>query len=58
MVVEGEYTVLSAYNIARDHGLDLPIVTAMHEVIYQDKDPRIAFEEMLLAINSSQRQIL
>ncbi len=51
MVVEGEYTVLSAYNIAREHGLDLPIIGAMYQVIYEGKEPEIAFEEMLSAIN-------
>ncbi len=51
MVVEGEYTVLSAYNIAKDHNLDLPIIDAMYRIIYQNQNPKDAFQEMLLAIS-------
>ena len=50
MVVEGEYTVLSAYNIAQEHDLDLPIINAMYRVIYENQNPRDAFVEMLAAI--------
>lgn len=52
MVVEGEYTVLSAYNIALQHQLDLPIITAMYKVIYEGQNPREAFCEMLKAISN------
>ena len=52
MVVEGEYTVLSAYNITKEHGLDLPIISAMYRVIYENQNPKEAFQEMLVAISS------
>ena len=51
MVVEGEYTVLSAYNIAKECNLDLPIIHAMYRVIYQNQCPKEAFQEMLGAIS-------
>ena len=59
MVVEGEYTVLSAYNIALEHNLDLPIVSAMYRVIYENQDPKKVFSEMLGEIqNSSRAEVL
>ncbi len=50
MVVEGEYTVLSAYNIAKEYNLNLPIIDSMYSVIYENKNPKEAFHEMLSSI--------
>lgn len=53
MVVEGEYTVLSAYNIAKEHDLNLPIIYAMYRIIYENQNPKGAFHEMLKSISNS-----
>ncbi len=50
MVVEGEYTVLSAYNIAKKHSLDLPIISAMYHILYENQNPKEGFAQMLKAI--------
>jgi len=50
MVVEGEYTVLSAYNIAKKHSMHLPIIKAMYNILYENQNPKEAFAEMLKAI--------
>ncbi len=47
MVVEGEYTVLSAYEIARKHALDLPIIEGIYKIIYEGRDPKKTFFEIL-----------
>ncbi len=40
MVVEGEYTVLSTYNLGKELKIDLPITNAMYGIIYENKDPK------------------
>jgi glycerol-3-phosphate dehydrogenase (NAD(P)+) len=45
--VEGEYTVLSAWNLAQKYDLDLPITSAMYSIIYQGKDPKKALTDLL-----------
>ena len=52
MVIEGEYTVLSAYRIAQEQGLHLPIVDTMYAILYQGREPHEAFHEMLDARSS------
>lgn len=47
MVVEGEYTVLSAWKLGEKFGLDLPITYGMYEVIYKGVDPITAFQAIL-----------
>jgi glycerol-3-phosphate dehydrogenase (NAD(P)+) len=56
MVVEGEYTVLSAYNITKEHNLDLPIVAAMYRVVYENENPETAFTQMLSDIQNLNRK--
>lgn len=47
MVVEGQYTVLSAYHLGKKNHLDLPITYAMYEIIYKGKHPQTTFHELL-----------
>lgn len=47
MVVEGEYTVLSAWKLGQKYGLDLPITYGMYEIIYRGADPMVAFHTIL-----------
>lgn len=47
MVVEGASTVRSAYQMGRSFDLPLPITNTMYGVIYEDKDPAEALDELL-----------
>ncbi|MBR3843990.1 MAG: NAD(P)-dependent glycerol-3-phosphate dehydrogenase [Clostridia bacterium] len=45
--VEGFYAVQSAYNLAKEHGVEMPIVEQCYAVCYEDKDPRVAVEALM-----------
>jgi glycerol-3-phosphate dehydrogenase (NAD(P)+) len=47
MIVEGEYTVLSAWNLGQKYKLDLPITNAMYQIIYKGKEPKKALKDLL-----------
>ncbi|MBW1717550.1 MAG: NAD(P)-dependent glycerol-3-phosphate dehydrogenase [Deltaproteobacteria bacterium] len=47
MVAEGIKTSLSAYNLARKMGIEMPITTEVYNIIYQGKDPREAVKDVM-----------
>jgi glycerol-3-phosphate dehydrogenase (NAD(P)+) len=47
MVAEGIYTTRSVYHEARQLGIDMPIVTEIYRVLYEDKDPRTAVNDLM-----------
>lgn len=47
MVVEGEYTVLSAYHVGKKHNLHLPITYAMYAILYEGKDAKKTLSALL-----------
>lgn len=47
MVAEGVSTCQAARQLGLRHAVDLPIIHKMHEVLYEDKDPRIAIRELM-----------
>jgi len=47
MVAEGVKTTLSAYQLIRKIGVEAPIIEQMHAVLYEDKDPRQAFIDLM-----------
>ena len=47
MVAEGVSTCQAAHQLGVRHRVDLPIINKMHEVLYQDKDPRRAIRELM-----------
>lgn len=47
MVVEGEYTVLSAYNLGKKYKLDLPITNTMYAILYEGADAKGALSDLL-----------
>ncbi len=47
MVAEGVGTCRAAYQLAARHGVDLPIVSKMYEVLYEQKAPRAAIRELM-----------
>ncbi|MFP7754173.1 NAD(P)H-dependent glycerol-3-phosphate dehydrogenase [Thermodesulfobacteriota bacterium B35] len=47
MVAEGVKTTRSCYNLARELGVEMPILEQTYQVLYQDKDTRQAVRELL-----------
>ena len=41
-VVEGYYAAQSAWELAQDNGVEMPITRAAYEVLYENKDPHEA----------------
>jgi glycerol-3-phosphate dehydrogenase (NAD(P)+) len=47
-VAEGVWTTRSVYDRARQIGVEMPIVNEVYRVLYEDKDPRVAVQELML----------
>lgn len=47
MVAEGVKTTVSAYELARKMGVDMPIVDQIYETLYKGKDPLQAVKELM-----------
>jgi glycerol-3-phosphate dehydrogenase (NAD(P)+) len=47
MVAEGVPTCRAAYDLGQRHGVDLPIIQRMFQVLYENKDPRLAIRELM-----------
>ncbi len=48
MVAEGVYTTRSVHQRSRQMGLDMPIVSEVYRVLYEDKDPLQAVNDLML----------
>lgn len=46
-VVEGYYAAKSAWELAQQNGVDMPITRAAYEVLYENKDPRDALAYLM-----------
>jgi len=47
MVAEGIKTSMSAYNLAKKMGIEMPITIEVYNVIYKGKDPRKAVKDLM-----------
>lgn len=47
MVAEGVATTRSAYDLAQKHSVELPIITEVYEVLYKEKNPITATQELM-----------
>jgi glycerol-3-phosphate dehydrogenase (NAD(P)+) len=47
MVAEGIKTTLSAYELSRKMGVDMPIFTQVYEILYQGKEPKEAVKALM-----------
>jgi glycerol-3-phosphate dehydrogenase (NAD(P)+) len=47
MIAEGVDTTKSAHDLAGRHGVEMPIVAQMHEILFNDKDPILATQELM-----------
>ena len=47
MVAEGVKTSISAYELARKIGVDMPIIDQVYQTLYKGKDPLLAVKELM-----------
>src|SRR5210317_365723 len=47
MVAEGVKTTLSAYQFANKLGVKMPITEQMYQILYEDKDPKLAVADLM-----------
>jgi glycerol-3-phosphate dehydrogenase (NAD(P)+) len=47
MVAEGIYTTASAYDLARDKEVEMPITEQVYRTLYADKSPQLAMQELM-----------
>jgi glycerol-3-phosphate dehydrogenase (NAD(P)+) len=47
MVAEGVRTTLSAHNLARREGVEMPISDEVYHVLYRNRSPRKAIEDLM-----------
>ena len=47
MVAEGVETTRSVYQLAQRHGVTAAIITEIYKILYEDKDPRRALEDLM-----------
>ena len=47
MVAEGVPTTESAYELARQKNVEMPITSALYEVLYEGKEPRAAYRDLM-----------
>jgi len=45
--VEGVNTTKSAYELSRKHSVEMPITHSLYEILYGNKDPRVAVRELM-----------
>lgn len=48
MVAEGVKTCEALYELGRKKGVDMPITTQVYKILYEDKDPKSAVEELMV----------
>jgi glycerol-3-phosphate dehydrogenase (NAD(P)+) len=46
-LVEGYYTTKAAYDLAKEHGVDAPIINAVYGVLYLDREPRDSMNDLM-----------
>lgn len=55
-VVEGYYAAEAAWELAKKHGVEMPITQAAYEVLYQGRDPREAINSLMLRQKTSETE--
>jgi len=55
MLAEGVYTTRSVHDRALKMGIAMPITTEVYRVLYEDKDPRAAVDDLMLREPTSER---
>jgi len=47
MVAEGVYTTRSAYALSRKHGIEMPIVAEIYQILFEGKPPQLAVKALM-----------
>jgi len=55
-VAEGVRTAAAAFEMARRHGIEMPIVEEVHRILYEDAAPREAVERLMARPLTSERE--
>lgn len=58
MVVEGVYSTKAAVRLGKQYGVDLPIINKVNEVLFENKDPREAVNELMLRDSRAEHNAL
>ena len=56
MVVEGVATTKAARDLARKHNVEMPITTEIYRVLYENKDPKKAVQDLMTRSPKAERQ--
>jgi glycerol-3-phosphate dehydrogenase (NAD(P)+) len=51
MIAEGYYATKSAYKIKEENGAKTPIITAVYNILYDNKNPKKEFEKLIEKLN-------
>jgi glycerol-3-phosphate dehydrogenase (NAD(P)+) len=46
-VAEGIYTTVSAFELSRKHGIDMPILREVYSILYEGKSPKASIEALM-----------
>ena len=58
MVVEGVYSAKAAVKLGEKYGVSLPIINKVSEVLFEEKDPKEAVNELMLRDNKAEHTAL
>jgi glycerol-3-phosphate dehydrogenase (NAD(P)+) len=47
-VAEGVHTTRAAVELAQQHDIEMPIATQVHEILFRNKDPKVALRDLML----------
>lgn len=54
MVVEGVRTTKAAYQLAQKYDVPMPITSALYDVLFKDKEPKTAVDELMIRMKKSE----
>ena len=58
MVVEGVYSTKAAVKLGEKYGVPLPIINKVNEILFEDKDPKEAVNELMLRDSKAEHNAL
>ncbi|MDO4478374.1 MAG: NAD(P)H-dependent glycerol-3-phosphate dehydrogenase [Lachnospiraceae bacterium] len=53
-IVEGVYSTKAAYHLSQKYGVEMPIISEVNAVLFEDKNPRQAVEDLMLRDRKSE----
>ncbi|MEK9198021.1 NAD(P)H-dependent glycerol-3-phosphate dehydrogenase [Lysinibacillus halotolerans] len=58
MVVEGVRTTKAAYQLSQEYDVPMPLTTALYDVLFNDKEPKEAVDELMIRMKKREIDIL